>query len=125
MNAAIWSRLTVPEGLYVVADVPLARPEKNASAIWQKKGLLITSVKGSVIISPPQVPVSARWRVDRTVRLIISETSRAIRIANLRFSLIGFSISSSDNSARGVAAGITSFVIADNNSKWPHLERAN
>src|SRR5262249_17529093 len=28
MNAAIWSRVTVPVGLYVVADVPLASPEK-------------------------------------------------------------------------------------------------
>jgi hypothetical protein len=59
MNAAIWSLVTLAAGLYVVAEVPLASPEKNASAIWQKKGLDIASVKGTVIICPPQVPVSA------------------------------------------------------------------
>jgi hypothetical protein len=42
-----------------VAEVPLVSPEKNASAIWQKNGLAITSVKGSVIIWHEQVPVSA------------------------------------------------------------------
>src|SRR5262249_8475240 len=58
-NAAIWSRDTVPEGLYVVGLVPLARPGKNASAIWQKNELPITSVKGTVVVTPPHVPVSA------------------------------------------------------------------
>ena len=38
---AISSRFTALIGLKVVADVPFARPEKNASAIWQKKGLHI------------------------------------------------------------------------------------
>jgi hypothetical protein len=42
-----------------VADVPFERPEKNASAIWQKNGLDITSLNGSVVVTPPQFPVSA------------------------------------------------------------------
>jgi hypothetical protein len=44
--------------------VPFVRPEKNASAIWQKNGLAITSLNGTVVIAPPQVPVSAGNRVD-------------------------------------------------------------
>src|SRR5215471_13954314 len=88
MNAAIWSRLTVPEGLYVVADVPLASPEKYASAIWQKKGLLITSVNGRVIIWPPQAPVSARWRVDNVVSRTINEMSRTTRVKKRMFHFI-------------------------------------
>jgi hypothetical protein len=59
MNAAIWSRVTGSVGLYVVEDVPFESPEKNASAIWQKNGLDITSVNGSVVVTPPQVLVSA------------------------------------------------------------------
>jgi hypothetical protein len=59
MKAAICSRGTGLDGLYVVAEVPLVSPEKNASAIWQKNGLDITSVNGSVVVTPPQVPVSA------------------------------------------------------------------
>jgi hypothetical protein len=59
MNAAICSRGTGSDGLYVVADVPFVSPEKNASAIWQKNGLDITSVNGSVVVTPPQVLVSA------------------------------------------------------------------
>jgi hypothetical protein len=39
--------------------VPLVSPEKNASAIWQKNGLDITSLNGSVVVTPTQVPVSA------------------------------------------------------------------
>src|SRR5215470_13983088 len=88
MNAAIWSRLTVPEGLYVVVDVPLASPEKYASAIWQKNPLPITSVNGSVIDWPEHVPVSARRRVEATVRLMISEMTIVTRIANLRLVFI-------------------------------------
>jgi len=64
MNAAICSLGTFAEGLYVVGVVPLVRPEKNASAIWQKKLLPATSVKGSDLIAPPQVPVSAGRRLD-------------------------------------------------------------
>src|SRR5215470_7842443 len=93
MKAAIWSRLTVPEGLYVVADVPLANPEKNASAIWQKNWLPITSVKGTVVVTPPQAPVSARWRVERTVNTATTQMSRAIRIGRDRFDFISFSLS--------------------------------
>jgi hypothetical protein len=59
MKAAICSLVTLSVGLYVVALVPLVRPEKYASAIWQKNTLLPTSVKGSVIIWPEQLPVSA------------------------------------------------------------------
>jgi hypothetical protein len=59
MNAAICSLGTGLDGLYVVAEVPLVKPEKKASAIWQKKGLDITSVNGTVVVTPPQVPVSA------------------------------------------------------------------
>jgi hypothetical protein len=59
MNAAICSRVTGFDGLYVVADVPFESPEKNASAIWQKNGLDITSLNGSVVVTPPQFPVSA------------------------------------------------------------------
>src|SRR5262249_39643545 len=90
MNAAIWSLVTLPDGLYVVADVPFARPEKNASAIWQKNWLPITSVNGTVIVCPPQAPVSARCRVDTMVRAITSETTSIIRIASLRLTIIGF-----------------------------------
>jgi len=64
MNAAICSLGTFADGLYVVAVVPLVRPEKYASAIWQKKPLPATSVNGRVTIAPPQVPVSAGRRLD-------------------------------------------------------------
>jgi len=63
MNAAICSLGTLAEGLYVVAVVPLVRPEKYASAIWQKKPLPATSVNGRVT-NTPQVPVSAGSRLD-------------------------------------------------------------
>jgi hypothetical protein len=64
VNADIWSLGTLSEGLYVVGVVPLVSPEKNASAIWQKKILPITSLNGTVVIASPQVPVSAGNRVD-------------------------------------------------------------
>jgi hypothetical protein len=54
-----------------VAVVPLVSPLKKASAIWQKKGLDITSVKGRVTIAPPQVPVSAGNRVDVSTKTTI------------------------------------------------------
>jgi hypothetical protein len=47
------------------------RPEKNASAIWQKKTLPITSVKGSVVIAPPHMPVSAGSRMDASNKTMI------------------------------------------------------
>jgi hypothetical protein len=63
-NAAICSLGTFAEGLYVVCVVPLVRPEKYASAIWQKKPLPATSANGRVTIAPPQVPVSAGSLID-------------------------------------------------------------
>src|SRR6516225_6421737 len=89
MKADIWSRVTLAEGLYVVALVPLVSPEKNASAIWQKKGLDITSVNGSVVVTPPQVPVSAWSRDEPTVNATSSATSRVKRSDNLRLVLMG------------------------------------
>jgi hypothetical protein len=87
MNAAICSLGTLAEGLYVVGVVPLVRPEKYASAIWQKKKLPPTSVKGSVVIAPPQVPVSAGRRLDVNNKTTIVKS----RInAERRFSFIGF-----------------------------------
>ena len=47
--------------------MPLVRPEKKASAIEQKKGLEDTSVNGTIIIEPPQVPVSARKALEAAV----------------------------------------------------------
>src|SRR5215471_2382621 len=91
MKAAIWSRLTAPVGLYVVGLVPLASPEKKASAIWQKKGLDITSVKGSVVICPPQAPVSAWWRVDKRISTAIVEISRTILMERGRKNFISCS----------------------------------
>jgi len=41
IKSAISSRFTALIGLKVVADVPFARLKRNASAIWQKKGLHI------------------------------------------------------------------------------------
>jgi hypothetical protein len=72
-NAAIWSLGTVSEGLYVVGVVPFVRPEKYASAIWQKNGLAITSLKGTVVIVivKPQVPVSAGRRLDASNKTAI------------------------------------------------------
>jgi hypothetical protein len=84
MNAAIWSLVTGFDGLYVVADVPLVSPEKNASAIWLKNGLDITSVNGSVVVAPPQVPVSARSRLEMKVSPMTNDASKAIRIDSLR-----------------------------------------
>jgi hypothetical protein len=71
--------------------VPFVSPEKNASAIWQKNGLDITSVKGSVIETPPQVPVSARSRVDIRVNPDVNEASKRIRIVHLVLVLIDLS----------------------------------
>ena len=48
----------------MVGVVPLLNPEKNASAIWQKKTLPATSVNGTVVDTPPQLPVSAGSRLD-------------------------------------------------------------
>jgi hypothetical protein len=63
----------------------LVRPEKYASAIWQKKGLDITSVKGNVVITP-QVPVSAGRRVEVSNRTVIVKERIA---AERSFSFIG------------------------------------
>jgi hypothetical protein len=72
MKAAICSLGTNAPGLYVVALVPLVRPEKYASAIWQKKRLAATSVNGTLVIPPPQVPVSAGNLVDaNTITTIV------------------------------------------------------
>jgi hypothetical protein len=71
--------------------VPLVKPEKYASAIWQKKGLTITSVNGSVVLTPPQVPVSACNRDDSTVTLTINESSRVARMALPGLILMTFS----------------------------------
>jgi hypothetical protein len=61
------------------------RPEKYASAIEQKKMLPITSVKGSVVIAPLHVPVSAGICFD----VIIMTTIVRHRIAAERnFSFI-------------------------------------
>jgi hypothetical protein len=76
-----------------VAFIPLASPAKYASAIEQKKGLAPdTSVKGKLILAPPQVPVVAYDRVDSSVMLTTNETSRIARIAKLVLILIRFSV---------------------------------
>jgi hypothetical protein len=62
------------------------RPEKKASAIWQKKILLITSVNGSVVIAPPHVPVSAGSRLDVSNKTIIVKDRIAVEPS---FSFIG------------------------------------
>src|SRR5690349_9622655 len=90
-KAAIWSRATGSPGLYVLADEPLLKPEKKASAIWQKKGLLITSVNGSVMLAPPQVPVSACRRVESAVTHTIREMIRDVRIGMVDLILIDLS----------------------------------
>jgi hypothetical protein len=78
-----------------VADVPLLSPEKNASAIEQKNTLVLgTSVKGSVMLAPPQVPVSACNRSDTAVIITIAATSRIVRFRTLvfvSFLFMGFS----------------------------------
>jgi len=51
--------------------VPFVRPEKYASAIWQKKVLPMTSVKGSVVKFEAQVPVSAGIRFDAIIMTMI------------------------------------------------------
>jgi len=84
MNAAICSRGTLSKGLYVVGVVPLVRPEKNASAIWQKKMLPITSVNGSVVVAPPHVPVSAGSRLDVSNKTTIAK-ERITTERNLAF----------------------------------------
>jgi hypothetical protein len=71
-----------------VGEVPFVSPEKNASAIWQKNGLEPTSVNGSVVVAPPQVPVSARSRLEMKVSTMTNDASKAIRIDNLRLVLI-------------------------------------
>jgi hypothetical protein len=70
-NAAICSLGTLSEGLYVVGVVPFVRPEKYASAISQKKMLLMTSVKGTVIETFPHVPVSAGSLMDVSIEMAI------------------------------------------------------
>src|SRR6187455_1337194 len=87
MNAAICSRLTLPDGSKVVAEVPLVRPEKYAAAIEQKKAFVLgTSVNGNAMLVPLQVPTSACNRVETTVRLTSNEISNATRVGNdLRF----------------------------------------
>jgi hypothetical protein len=62
------------------------RPEKYASAIWQKNGLAITSVNGSVVNAPPHTPVSAGNRVDAINTTIIVKDRIA---AERSFSFIG------------------------------------
>jgi hypothetical protein len=59
----------------VVGVVPFVSPEKNASAISQKKGLPIASVNGSVVTAPPQLPLSARSRADAIMTISISATT--------------------------------------------------
>jgi hypothetical protein len=87
-KADIWSRRTKSLGLYVVGVVPLVSPEKNASAIWQKNGLAITSVKGTVVIVivKPQTPVSAGSRLDVNSR---TTTVKDRIMAERSFSFIG------------------------------------
>jgi len=86
-NAAICSLGTLAEGLYVVGVVPLVRPEKYASAIWQKKELPATSVNGTVTIAPLQVSVSAGRRVDVNNKTTIAKDRIT---AERSFSFIGF-----------------------------------
>src|SRR6516162_4735864 len=70
MKADICSRGTLSEGLYVDGVVPFVRPEKNASAIWQKNRFPATSVNGSVVDAPPQVPEAAGNLVEATERVM-------------------------------------------------------
>jgi hypothetical protein len=58
-----------------VGDVPLVRPEKYASAIWQKRADAPTSVKGTVVVAPPQVPVSARISRELETRAASAKTN--------------------------------------------------
>jgi hypothetical protein len=62
----------------------LVRPEKNASAIWQKKILPITSVNGSVVVAPPHMPVSAGSRLDVSNKTMIVK-NRITAERNLAF----------------------------------------
>jgi hypothetical protein len=85
MNAAICSRGTGSLGLYVVDDVPLVNPEKNASPIEQKKILEDgTSVNGSAMLAPPQAPVSARSFADSTINVVTNPKSKIRRIIGPR-----------------------------------------
>lgn len=69
-----------------MADVPLLSPEKNASAIEQKNTLVLgTSVKGSVMLAPPQVPVSACKRSDAAVIITNAATSAIVLLRMLVF----------------------------------------
>ena len=89
VKAAIWSRGTKSLGLYVVGVVPFVRPEKKASAIWQKNILPITSVNGTVVIPPPQIPVSAGRRLDVNNKMTtVNERTTAER--NLAFIGLSF-----------------------------------
>ena len=62
VNAAIWARVTLSSGPYVVADVPLVSPEKYASATaWQNtEGMLPKSVNGS-----PRLALHPVWACNR------------------------------------------------------------
>jgi hypothetical protein len=77
MKAAIWSLSTVPDGLYVVGELPRVRPEKYASAISQKKTFPMTSVNGKVTVAPPHIPVSAGIliEVSRMMLIVASRTN--------------------------------------------------
>ena len=81
--------------MYVVAVVPLERPEKYASAIEQKNALLAsTSVKGIVVLAPPHVPVFARRLPDDTVSVVARVISSVIRVAKAEWilTILGFAL---------------------------------
>jgi hypothetical protein len=74
INAAICSRGTGSDGLYVLGDVPLVNPEKNAPAIEQKKIFEPgTSLNGRVMLCPPQLLVSANVPFDARIKLKASD----------------------------------------------------
>ena len=77
MKVAIWSLSTGADGLYVVGEVPLVRPEKYASAMSQKKILPMISVNGTVTFAPPHIPVSAGIliEVSRMMLMVASRTN--------------------------------------------------
>jgi hypothetical protein len=59
--------------------VPFVNPEKNASAIEQKKMFVPgTSVNGSVLVPAPHMPVSARSRLDNTI--IVANKTTAMNL---------------------------------------------
>jgi hypothetical protein len=66
----------------------LVKPEKNASAIEQKKMLPEeTSVNGSVMLASPHVPVSALGFVDKVAMMTISPTTATARRYTLLWAL--------------------------------------